>query len=304
MPTRMLRDWTDSRKMDGISAEAERLFVRMLMKADDYGRFHADPRIVNSLCFPMGDRKMADTSRNFRELETRRLLMVYEVGGRPFCSIVNYGQRLKQSKAKFPQMIGKNEDWLASDADFPELPGTSGLISIPNPIPNTISKPIPNTKAPDGVGYGSEFLEFWKVYPKKVGKDAAWNAWKKRNGSLPELITILLAVASQAESDQWTKDGGQYIPNPATWINQGRWADEVAPAVAVVDGSKPPAEWSNARDAAANAVWDAKETGDDVRRAIQVARDKWGDCPKWRGLDAVTKGVDLAMNNQRARVTA
>ena len=53
MPTRMLRDWTDSLKFDGLSAEAERLFARLLMKADDYGRYHADPRLVRAGCFPL-----------------------------------------------------------------------------------------------------------------------------------------------------------------------------------------------------------------------------------------------------------
>ena len=27
------------------------------------------------------------------------------------------------------------------------------------------------------------------------------------------------------DSDKWEKDKGQYIPNPSTWINQGRWDD-------------------------------------------------------------------------------
>jgi hypothetical protein len=31
----------------------------------------------------------------------------------------------------------------------------------------------------------------------------------------------------QKTSAQWQKDNGQYIPNPATWLNQGRWDDEI-----------------------------------------------------------------------------
>jgi hypothetical protein len=38
---------------------------------------------------------------------------------------------------------------------------------------------------------------------------------------------ILKAVKSQLDCQQWKRDGGQYIPNPATWINQGRWNDEI-----------------------------------------------------------------------------
>lgn len=74
--------------------------------------------------------------------------------------------------------------------------------------------------------YTIEFLSFWTAYPKKVGKDAAWKAWKNRNGSLPEINLILNTLEIQKKSSDWLKDKGQYIPHPATWINQGRWNDE------------------------------------------------------------------------------
>ena len=70
----------------------------------------------------------------------------------------------------------------------------------------------------------SPFEIFWQAYPKKVGKGAAEKVWKKMR---PDLQTIITAVASQKKSGAWTKDNGQFIPNPATWINQKRWLDEV-----------------------------------------------------------------------------
>lgn len=52
-------------------------------------------------------------------------------------------------------------------------------------------------------------------------------AWNKIKPS-PELITtILTAVNTQRESNQWTKENGMFIPYPATWLNQKRWLDEV-----------------------------------------------------------------------------
>jgi hypothetical protein len=80
------------------------------------------------------------------------------------------------------------------------------------------------------------FVSFWSAYPKKIGKGAAETAWKKAkvNGHLSE---VLSALDSQKRSDQWTRDNGQYIPNPATWINQRRWEDDptVAVSAPVVD---------------------------------------------------------------------
>jgi hypothetical protein len=68
------------------------------------------------------------------------------------------------------------------------------------------------------------FDEFWDRYPKKVGKGAAETAWKKAkvNGHLSD---VLSALDNQKRSEQWAKDGGQFIPNPSTWINQRRWED-------------------------------------------------------------------------------
>jgi hypothetical protein len=88
-------------------------------------------------------------------------------------------------------------------------------------------KNTPPTPRKRGMVYADDFLTFWKTYPKKVGKDAAWRAWKGRTGTRPPLAELVSAIERQAQSDQWQKENGQFIPNPATWLNQGRWADEV-----------------------------------------------------------------------------
>lgn len=127
MPTRLLRDWTDSLRFDGISAEAERLFVRLLMKADDYGRFHSDPRLVRGACYPLAENlRTNDLSRWLDELSNRQLILRYEVGTRKLLAIPNFGQRLKMSRPKFPAINGMDVDWLPESGDFREVPGSSG----------------------------------------------------------------------------------------------------------------------------------------------------------------------------------
>jgi hypothetical protein len=127
MPTRLLRDWTDSLRFDGISADAERLFVRLLMKADDYGRFHSDPRLVRGACYPLAENlRTNDLSRWLDELSNRQLILRYEVGTRKLLAIPNFGQRLKMSRPKFPAINGMDVDWLPESGDFREVPGSSG----------------------------------------------------------------------------------------------------------------------------------------------------------------------------------
>ena len=76
---------------------------------------------------------------------------------------------------------------------------------------------------PKGDRYSVGFEAFWKMYPRKTGKGSAWRAWEKLK---PDLCVVEAALAWQIRSDQWTKDGGQFIPHPATWLNQRRWEDE------------------------------------------------------------------------------
>jgi hypothetical protein len=77
-------------------------------------------------------------------------------------------------------------------------------------------------------GLASGFEDFWKAYPRRIGKRAAEKAWERAEGK-PPLEQILAAIAKQKQSEQWTKEGGRFIPHPTTWINQGRWDDGIVP---------------------------------------------------------------------------
>ena len=76
----------------------------------------------------------------------------------------------------------------------------------------------------------TDFDAFWAAYPRKKNKEQARKAFKKLKGV--KLQELLDAIERQKHSRDWTKDGGQYIPYPATWLNAGGWQDEdMAPAV-------------------------------------------------------------------------
>lgn len=84
------------------------------------------------------------------------------------------------------------------------------------------------------------FESFWKLYPKKKGKKEAEKAWRKVKAA--DVPAIMQALAVEIRSEQWLKNGGQYIPNPATWLNGERWNDEVQVANALPASSdgRPP----------------------------------------------------------------
>ena len=70
------------------------------------------------------------------------------------------------------------------------------------------------------------FEGWWEAYPKKVGKGAALKAWSKIRPSDAVCAAMLAALDWQRNQPQWTKDGGAYVPNPQTYLNQARWQDE------------------------------------------------------------------------------
>ena len=77
----------------------------------------------------------------------------------------------------------------------------------------------------------TRFDEFWKVYPRKSGKGDAQKAWDKLRPDKSLFDKIIAALSLAVKCDQWQRDNGQYIPNPATWIRQRRWEDEYSSAL-------------------------------------------------------------------------
>jgi arylsulfatase A-like enzyme len=71
------------------------------------------------------------------------------------------------------------------------------------------------------------FARFWDAYPKHTAKAAARKAFDKVNPDAAKVETMLSAIEKQKASAQWQENGGQFIPYPATWLNQNRWEDEL-----------------------------------------------------------------------------
>ena len=115
-----------------------------------------------------------------------------------------------------------------TDVTHPTVPNpTVPNHTVPNPtVPNqTEQNQNAETKAASAAD--DRFDEFWTAYPNKKGKKAAFAAWKKAKVTADLHAKILSAVALQKTSAQWQKNGGEFVPHPTTWLNQGRWDDEI-----------------------------------------------------------------------------
>jgi len=89
---------------------------------------------------------------------------------------------------------------------------------------------------PDG------FDVFYKAYPKKVAKPDALRAFKAAKLKVGELALVLADIGCRKDSEDWQKERGKYIPNPATYLTRRRWEDETLDDIPVA--KKP---WDGAR---------------------------------------------------------
>ena len=122
MPDRVIRERSRrSKSLAKISAEAERLFWRLVTYADDYGRFPADPDLILAGCFPRQASQITveDVVRWYRELQAEKMVATWRVEDLFYGRLVNWGKdhrdpRAKTSKYPAPQSGTPVEDMSVS----------------------------------------------------------------------------------------------------------------------------------------------------------------------------------------------
>lgn len=73
------------------------------------------------------------------------------------------------------------------------------------------------------------FDDFWSVYPRKVAKQTAIKAWGKTGANDSQALTdTIIADVKRRVDSEWKGKDVQYIPHPATYLNQRRWEDETS----------------------------------------------------------------------------
>ncbi|GEM_PF-659724 len=81
---------------------------------------------------------------------------------------------------------------------------------------------------PVGAGVRDRFARFWKAYPKKRSKGQAERVFFRIDPDEQLLATMIATIERATTSEDWLKEGGKYIPYPATWLGARGWEDEIA----------------------------------------------------------------------------
>ena len=104
-----------------------------------------------------------------------------------------------------------------------------------------------------------DFAAFWAIYPRKCAKGDARKAWNQTASIRPDMDSLIAAVKAQINCEQWRKDGGTYIPYPASWLRAERWDDEIEIALPKPEKVRDRFDIANERFAAAQATITAEE---------------------------------------------
>ena len=67
--------------------------------------------------------------------------------------------------------------------------------------------------------------DFWELYPRKVGKKMARTAWLKLTDK--QKVAAMTALPNHLQYWKQKETDSEFIPFPATWLNQERFEDEI-----------------------------------------------------------------------------
>jgi len=68
-----------------------------------------------------------------------------------------------------------------------------------------------------------DWEKVWRAFPKRIDESRARREFFESDANPDEIIASL---ALWSVSDEWTRDGGRWIPHPAKWLERGGWAED------------------------------------------------------------------------------
>ena len=212
--------WSSEQIMD-LSRNARLAFIGLWNFCDDGGNHPASQRTLKAEIFP-GDDLTADEVRGLiDEMLSAGLLKTYEVDGKAYWHVTGWHhQRIERPTIKHPEFKddSASDHGAITEHSTPEWKGEEGK--------GKDKENTPQPPADRGEGELPQgFVAFWNAWPttdRKQARGKCAQAWKKA-GAERHAAEVVAHVEAMKASEAWRKDGGQFIPQPLTYLNQRRW---------------------------------------------------------------------------------
>lgn len=204
---------------DAKTAELEhdewRLFVSLLLLADDYGNLRADPRQVTGSVF-WAREPSRDTRELLQRLSDVGLVTLYTVSGQPYAAITNWSRHQKVDKPSKPRVPGPEHADISSGSDSPREPSESpregvasprvALAPDPDPDPDQGSPTVDPARTREGTTTKVRCppdLRLSQVEVEALAISPGIDAWSVESMSGP--IVARLVSAEPRTLEQWRR---------------------------------------------------------------------------------------------------
>lgn len=194
MPNRIFREGLlDSEPFNALSLEAELFFVRLMLKADDFGRYTGHPTLLRANLYPLKLDKVRekDIVDWLGECVRQKMVIVYTSGGKSFLEIPKFQQRTRAEKSRFPECPTNDGQLSVNGLTSAHVVG--GVVVVEDDSRengcNVAVEPQPAAKTEAKLSDG-EWLESLKTNPAYEGIDVVrehgkMQAWCSTNRKEP-----------------------------------------------------------------------------------------------------------------------
>lgn len=173
------------------------LYLGVCLAADRAGRLRDDPGWLARQLEAEADLITAGLEALVATGAIRR----YVVEGEAYLAITTWASWVRPSRDEPPSLL-------------PAPPGARGR---PGARPPVVMRSA----------LEAEFARFWRAYPRRVAKAAAWQVWLRLRPDATLTDRMIAAIEQQRQTRAWREAGGRYIPHPRTWLAQRRWEDDL-----------------------------------------------------------------------------
>ena len=192
MPNRILRDTAlDSDRIAGVDEGSEVLFYRLIMLADDFGRFDGRVSVIRGRAFALRQTVTEkEIERRLSQLSKAQLIQRYKVADKPYISIPRFGQRQRAEKSKFPAPVSNP---LTNDGQMTDGGQTSAPVVVVGDVYEDVSKPLASSPNGLSAGVNGEAVAFIPLVDgSEFGvSEGALQEFKKAYPALNMLQTML-----------------------------------------------------------------------------------------------------------------
>ena len=224
--------WQDEGFLE-LSDKSKLMFLGLINHADDEGKGIGSSKSLKAKIFPAEDISIEKIDQIKTEVQKYTRVTFYTIDGKEYYKLEKWSRYQSVNHPQKSAIPDPVDDSINDTVTLPERSrNDTGMLHEHSP--QLINKLI-NKGSPSEINDPSEvkmlednFIYFWSLYPKKIGKKKAKDAFIKLKLNDELFKTILEALDNQK---RWREESkGQFIPEwpyPATWLNGKRWEDQV-----------------------------------------------------------------------------